>query len=157
MTPRIPSLPDLIARFLRADFSFEQATPLFGEVAADNANFAQFGLLGYSNVARAQLEKLTLPEKGTVLVGIVIEFVQPVVIDFADLVRRYGPEEEGPRVKPTQPHSYTFQLRGPDFGGMLILDVPGGSTAARRNVSSLILRRFLPEMYQRRAPLKKDR
>ena len=83
---------------------------------------------------------------GTAFVaGLVIELREPAVLHFDQLTRRFGPPTMMPRLKPHQDVPYRFMLKGADYEGYMLLNVPVGSDGDARHVRSVIIRRFPPE------------
>ena len=137
------SLVTVIDDFLRKDFSFDQGHDLLGPARKEVAGTILVSPRPGSNVESAALETVAVgPNKPPFLAGMSVTLARPVVVDFADLRRRFGGERGLPLLSPGEDGRYVFGLQGDDYDGSLILDVPGDSSASMRKVNSQILRRF---------------
>jgi len=137
------SLVAVIDAFLREDFSFDEAHELLGPARKETPGAVMVKPRPDCNLEWAALQKLQVEPGGPpFLAGMSVRLEQPVAVDFRALTKRFGPEKEGPRLKPKEDRHYLFQLKGEDYNGTLILDVPGGSSSWKRMVKSQILRRF---------------
>jgi hypothetical protein len=136
----------LIEAFLREPFSFDEGHDLLGPAGKEAGGAIMVTPRPASNVEWAALEKLaTDPNKPPFLAGMSMRWEEPVAVDFGDLRKRFGPEEDIPRLEPGEEAHYLFHLDGKDYQGSLILDVSGGSSSTKRRVKSQILRRFPPD------------
>src|SRR5947199_198226 len=124
------SLVAVIDEFLRKDFSFDEGHELLGPAKKETAGAIMVTPRPGSNVEWAALQKLQVEPAGPpFLAGMTVRLEQPVAVDFRALRKRFGPETEGPRLKPKEDRHYLFQLKGDDYYGSLILDVPVNSSS----------------------------
>jgi hypothetical protein len=147
MTADLTALLSLIDEFYRETFTLAKGQERFGPVAADKEDVMLLSPPAASGLAAVTLEKLqTESSPPPFLAGISIKYKEPVLVDFAALAQRFGPEVELPRLKPRQNIPYRFLIQGTDYSGYMICQVPPGGDAAAvlRKVNNLILRRFPP-------------
>lgn len=148
MNTDLNALLSLIDGFYRKAFTFKKAEEMFGPVAEDSEDRVLLSPAHNSNEKTVTLEKLRIkPDDAPFLAGISIAYKEPILVDFAALAQRYGPEVELPRLKPRQDIPYRFLVKGADYSGYLLCAVPpdADAMAAARKVTNLILRRFPAE------------
>jgi hypothetical protein len=107
-------------RFLAKAYGRKEIEAEFGAVESDtNPNLLQ---LVPRDARLARVELVMAEAGGQRLPGALhIELREPVAIDFRKVVKRHGEPRDVPRLHPTQPVTFVFDLRGKDFAGQLML------------------------------------
>src|SRR5262249_47323329 len=137
------SLIPVIDAFLRKGFSFAEAHNLVGPAGEKTEHAIIVTPRPGSNVEWAALEQFrTEPDAPPFLLGICLRFKSPVAVDFAELRQRFGREWPVTRSGRGDDAHYLFRLKGEDYDGNLILDVPHESSSSKRMVRAQSLDRF---------------
>ena len=136
------SLVTVIDEFLCKGFSFDEGYTLLGAARKESEGAIMVDPPPGSNIEWAALEKLKGdPYAPPFLAGLSVRFEKPVAVAWEALRKRFGPEGCVPRFRRGDDTHYLFHLKGKDFDGNLILDVPGDTASSRRPVKSQFLRR----------------
>ena len=137
------SLIPVIDAFLRKGFSFKQGHDVVGPAGEETESAIIVTPQPGSNIEWAALELFRVaPDAPPFLIGICLRFKRPVVLDFAELRQRFGRDWPVPCSERGDDAHFLFRLKGEDYDGNLILDVPVGSTSSKRMVRGQHLDRF---------------
>jgi hypothetical protein len=107
-------------RFLRKDYGRTEIEAEFGAIqSGTNPNLLQLA----PKDARFERAELVMAEVGGERQpnALHIQLRDMPAIDFQRLIKRYGSPQEVPRLHPTQPVPFAFDVRGTDFQGRLLL------------------------------------
>lgn len=107
-------------RFLSKAYGRAEVEMEFGVVQSDtNPNLLQ---LAPKDARFSHIELVMAEVGGQQQPGALhIELRDPVTINLQQVIQRHGQPREVPRLHPTQPVTYAFEVRGKDFAGQLML------------------------------------
>ncbi|MDB4994817.1 MAG: hypothetical protein JWM74_2249 [Myxococcaceae bacterium] len=145
---------------LRADVGVPEAIAFFGLVASSrrDASSPYAGL--HLTPRHAGVHAVTLETKDEALIGVVVEYDPPVLVDVVALGERWGAASEGPAAPGGHaPGPDIFNLDTADFRAQLMLDRRvWGEPRTARQIHRIILRRtpmieILPDAFRSQGDL----
>jgi len=136
------SLVNAQLSFLTKEFQVEEAEELWGEIEIKTNANNLFLTPKYDWIERVSLG--FVDENGKKFFSsISIDLKESTSIDTNNLIAAFGEPNELPRLKPNQPHPYSFEVQGKDFSGHLTIGLEPGK-GRFRNLKGFDFVRFPP-------------